>query len=795
MSTSGLDSLVNTPKTSHFKKELIKCHRKLHFQDKKIRNLKKQNKRLIKANSSLKEIVQDLRKKRLIDDSLYNDIETVANSNDECIMKILTAKKRKPFSSYPPALKKFALTLHFYSTAAYQYLRRIFNKSLPHPSTLFRWYKNVKAEPGFTDEAFNRLTDKSKQSSEPLICSLIADEMSIRQQRIWTGTKYEGLVDMGIGMDTSDQKASQAFVLLVVSLTQGWTLPIAYFFIQSLTGEMKANIINIALHKCHEAGVKIVSLTFDGCKSNINCMKFLGCYIDNHENMNTTFQHPNGDYKIAIFLDVCHMVKLVRNLLESKKEFYGESDAVIKWSLILQLHNLQEENSLHLANKLTLRHVQFRNEIMKVKLATQLLSNSVAKAIEFCDKELKLTKFEHSEATVKFLKLINDIFDILNSRNLKDYGLKKPLDSKNVTEVMSLCHQAKTYLLSLSTKVAYKKTIRVNRESRTVIEFRQVPLHKCQANTGIVGLLVCINSLEYLYKSLVESKAVSYLMTFKFSQDHVELFFGKIRSLGGFNNNPNARQFKSAYKKMLSHLELSSKFTGNCLPLENLPILQGNLQNINKSSLSYRHEEVDEETISKAFIKKRLNEESSEDKYNSNCDQLAQTIDETHNDEIKNQIVGYISGFVVYQLLKKLHCDDCKNILLATQKEWFHKLVDLKDMGGLCYASKDVFVINTETENIIRHYIKLSGGKFMLKMYSKAFLTTKVIQSLLNINIFTQIDGHTKDQFHHIYDLTKVIIEKYVDIRLHYICKRDTLEKKTKSKRQVFNKLNLFQGT
>lgn len=330
---SGLDSVLNTPKTTHFKKKLRKCHQKLRFKDRQVRNLIKKNKRLLQANLSLKEIIQDLKKKRLIDEPLSNDIDRVTKNNGECIMEILSANVRKPFSTYPLALRKFALTLHFYSTAAYQYLRRIFNKSLPHPSTLFRWYKNVNAEPGFTDEAFKRLSDKSKQSSEPLICSLIADEMSIRQQRIWTGDKYEGLVDMDIGMDESDQKASQAFVLLVVSLNQGWTLPIAYFFIQSLTGAMKANIINIALQKCHEAGVKIVSLTFDGCKSNISCMKTLGCEVENHENMNTTFQHPSSDHRVAVFLDACHMVKLIRNSLESKQEFFDESDAAIKWNL------------------------------------------------------------------------------------------------------------------------------------------------------------------------------------------------------------------------------------------------------------------------------------------------------------------------------------------------------------------------------------------------------------------------------------------------------------------------------
>lgn len=164
--------------------------------------------------------------------SLSNDIEKATENNDQCIMKILSANVRKPFSTYPPALRKFTLTLHFNFSAAYQYSRRIFNKSLPHPSTLFRWYKNVNADPGFTDESFKRLTDKSKQSSEPLICSLIADEMSIRQQRIWTGDKYEGLVDMGIGMDDLDQKASQAFVIFVVSLNHGWTWPLHTFYLK-----------------------------------------------------------------------------------------------------------------------------------------------------------------------------------------------------------------------------------------------------------------------------------------------------------------------------------------------------------------------------------------------------------------------------------------------------------------------------------------------------------------------------------------------------------------------------------
>lgn len=147
--------------------------------------------------------------------------------------------------------------------------------------------------------------------------------------------------------------------------------------------------------------------------------------------------------------------------------------------------------------------------------------------------------------------------------------------------------------------------------------------------------------MEYLYTTLIETKAIQYLTMFKFCQDHIELFFRKIRSLGGFYNNPNVRQFKSAYKKILSHLEFSSKFSGNCLPLENLPISQSVLHNINISARSYRHEDVEEETISSAFIKMRQNEEATERIYESNCDHLSRSINETPDNQTSVRLLDW----------------------------------------------------------------------------------------------------------------------------------------------------------
>jgi len=84
-----------------------------------------------------------------------------------------------------PEIRKFALTLNFYSPAAYNYVRDAFNKNLPHPSTLRNWYSTVDGTPGFTSESLNVLKIKCKEmetKNKKLLCGLIMDEVYINDQ-------------------------------------------------------------------------------------------------------------------------------------------------------------------------------------------------------------------------------------------------------------------------------------------------------------------------------------------------------------------------------------------------------------------------------------------------------------------------------------------------------------------------------------------------------------------------------------------------------------------------------------
>lgn len=109
------------------------------------------------------------------------------------------------------------------------------------------------------------------------------------------------------------EPAPEALVLMVVSHNSSWKLPVGYFFIKSLTGAEKANIIKEALIRLYEINVEVTSVTCDGPNAHFAMFKQLGCDFTPNK-MKTYFLHPSDkDIKIFAVFDACHMLKLMRN--------------------------------------------------------------------------------------------------------------------------------------------------------------------------------------------------------------------------------------------------------------------------------------------------------------------------------------------------------------------------------------------------------------------------------------------------------------------------------------------------
>ncbi|KAL4085107.1 hypothetical protein QTP88_027399 [Uroleucon formosanum] len=182
----------------------------------------------------------------------------------------------------------------------------------------------------------------------------------------------------------------------------------------------------------------------------------------------------------------------------------------------------KNESGLHSATKLRNRHIYYFREKMKVRLAVQTFSTSVANAILFCMNDLKLDNFQGADATIEFCLSINNIFDILNTRNFLSKG-------------------------------TYNKSI--NKRTKTEI------FHYIE------------ESIDYLAGGFNAMKNQQ-------NVDHIEMLFSAIRAKGGFNNNPTVSQFEAAYKSIIVHSEIKSSSSANCMALDDTTILTVSSSNI-----------------------------------------------------------------------------------------------------------------------------------------------------------------------------------------------------------------------
>lgn len=92
-----------------------------------------------------------------------------------------------------------------------------------------------------------------------------------------------------------------------------------------------------------------------------------------------------------------------------------------------------------------------------------------------------------------------------------------------------------------------------------------------QQKAGFLGIITGLRNIFPLF-DILKTKGFEYLLTFKLSQDYLETFFCAIRTRNGFNNNPNALQFQTSYKRLLIRHELKKYENENCL-FDNIDIL------------------------------------------------------------------------------------------------------------------------------------------------------------------------------------------------------------------------------
>jgi len=224
-----------------------------------------------------------------------------------------------------------------------------------------------------------------------------------------------------------------------------------------------------------------------------------------------------------------------------------------------------------------------------------------------------------------------------------------------------------------------------------------IPVLESKRMTGFIDFVINLNSLLNLYNRYIDN--LQFIRTYRLSQDHIELFFGTIRSDGGHNNNPTAKQFRVAYRKIVIRTnDVQSFNTGNCIPLEHNDILHFSssdpIKVINCSTGYDNNIDVDNITDVDSFI-------------HDHSYIVGQNTFEFS--EFSKEVIIYISGFVVHKLNSVIKCKICVSSLFSYNKQHFlNSLITLKNRGGnkggLTYPSNDVIVICLQTEKMLKLY-------------------------------------------------------------------------------------------
>lgn len=746
-------SVFLSPRT--MKRLWVGTESRLEVSEKKRKVEKQRTRRLRAKLTTLSDVFQKLQQEMLISTKCAERMEaTYSGLTNEIIGRLKQGKRSKVSKD----LKSFAMTLHFYSPKAYDYVRHCFEDALPHPDTIRTWYTSISADPGFTGPSFSTVeahVKARKEEGKETLCALMMDEMAIKKHVEYAGDKFYGYVDHGTGeVDDSLPPAKDALVFMAVAIDQAWKIPLGYFLVDGLTGEERANIVTECLLRLRKIGVRTVSLTCDGPSCHFAMLRALGADLRNVHDLRTSFIHPadkdkQGDeekQQVHVILDVCHMLKLLRNALAQFGELQSPTGK-IKWQYIEELIKLQNEEGLTLGNKLKMRHLNWESQKMKVKLAAQVISKSVADALVCCNETLKLPQFKGCEATVEFLRTFDAAFDVLNSRNPLGKGSKAPMKTSNKESTVEILLKAEKALLELK-------------------DDKGKELHSGRRKTCVIGFMASCKSVRKIFEELVEqpNSPCRYLLTYKLSQDHLEIFFSAIRGRGGFNNNPTARQFTAAYKRLLVKQQVKIG-TGNCQPQDDTEILEVTTATVN--------------------TRRRLDLEPVEPELDHDYFPSADVIS-----QFKEEAIAYIAGFVVKKMKEKHNCFTCIEAL--TSSTTVHPLVLLKDRGGLQKASDGVVAVCLETERCFQALLK--DGKLPQGRGVTDSIVQRVLRRSARETWFSELSQHmfeTTIEDNHVHQLVRMASSIYCKIKMHHLARRETETIQKAPVRQKLNKLVL----
>ncbi|KAH7977477.1 hypothetical protein HPB49_001858 [Dermacentor silvarum] len=374
--------------------------------------------------------------------SAFVDVVADAHQNKAnavfIVDQVINYGRKRP--TWSETTVRYCVILRNLSTKAYEYVRTE-HLCLPCRNTLQKYIGSATGEIGFSPLVRCRLKTELQglTASQSKVCSLVVDEMHIKQKLEYNKQRdaFVGDVNMSIDLEhlipsDSDQLTNSLLCFLLCGLSTRFKIPVGYFFTKACTGAELAQTIRHVVKKTEELGFEIVRLVTDNHKTNVAAMDILS-----KGTAKISAPHPADPSRLLyLAFDQSHIIKNVRSQFLAK-DIGGKKE--ISSAPLKELYRMQRGSTVKPIRYLTRKHLYPSNiEKMSVRHAVQIFSPPVTAALRYLKDQAGHTsdlEFRSVGPTVEFMSVMHKWFTLINVSNTEQHIHRNDPGSRHFSDV------------------------------------------------------------------------------------------------------------------------------------------------------------------------------------------------------------------------------------------------------------------------------------------------------------------------------------------------------------------------
>ncbi|KZS06543.1 Uncharacterized protein APZ42_029972 [Daphnia magna] len=457
--------------------------------------------------------------------------------------------------------------------------------------------------------------------------------------------------------------------------------------------------------------------------------------------MKNSIKHPTADTDIYFLRDAPHLFKCIRNHIFNHKDVQASGKTINSDLLNLFKHDtVRCSTGLSVVTKLKPVHLNPNSfQKMSVKLAVQVLSNSVADGLKRyrLDKNANLAnQFKNCEPLENLVRLLNDSFDVMNSRR-PIYAIRKGNWNER-REVLSKLYQCleETELAACGqfteselqdeilltdssidhelSGISYEagKEIRVidlewcsSADALNLTDMKDVDSNEVYepflSTTTMNGLRVTIfNTIDVV--NLLLDSGYNYVLTGKLNQDCIERFFGIIRMSGRCGDKLTVTSFLELFRLLTLYYPTKQILSGSNCDDEEKNVVLTTYSSWVKSRFNQNQKQMKErkQHLRDILLKGIERELTSQREVDPSSEENVP--EEIKVNVLDSDIIYYICGYIVHAFRKKgrrtnsTFCKNCLSTVDVSIDDLPHNftaamLTNIKNRGKLMFSSYNLF--------------------------------------------------------------------------------------------------------